>query len=124
MGEYNPNTERERLDNYVNKLSEKKRILLEGLIADASFMAVQLEELRNHIDQNGWTEKYQNGIGQCGIRKTVEADTYLKLQKSYASIIKQLTDAVESKKGNDKDFENDKLLKFLAEGKPTGIYNR
>lgn len=33
-----------------------------------------------------------NGANQFGKKSSVEADAYVKIQKSYASVIKQLTD--------------------------------
>ena len=55
-------------------------------------MAEQLEILRAHITENGWSEEYKNGENQFGKKSSVEADAYIKIQKSYASTIKQLTD--------------------------------
>ncbi|MBO7430455.1 MAG: hypothetical protein J6U56_05525, partial [Spirochaetia bacterium] len=45
-----------------------------------------------HITEHGWSEEYQNGANQFGKKSSVEADAYVKVQKSYASVIKQLTD--------------------------------
>lgn len=73
-------------------LPEDKKKITEGLVADAAFMAEQLEILRAHITENGWSEEYKNGENQYGKKSSVEADAYIKLQKSYASVIKQLTD--------------------------------
>ena len=73
-------------------LPEDKRKITEGLVADAAFMAEQLEILRKHITEHGWSEEYKNGENQFGKKSSVEADAYVKLQKSYASVIKQLTD--------------------------------
>ena len=36
--------------------------------------------------------QYMNGANQFGKKSSVEADAYVKIQKSYASVIKQLTD--------------------------------
>lgn len=73
-------------------MPENRKKITEGLITDAAFMAEQLEELREHIKEHGWAEEYQNGENQRGRKTTVEADNYLKMQKLYASTIKQLTD--------------------------------
>jgi hypothetical protein len=78
----------------------------------ASFMAEQLEYLRGYIAKNGWSEEYQNGANQKGKKTSVEAEMYVKVQKSYASVIRQLTDFLptENKAGN-----NDELLEFLRD---------
>lgn len=89
---FNASKELKKLKLIVEALPEDKRKITEGLIADASFMAEQLEKLRAHIAEHGWSEEYQNGANQFGKKSSVEADAYVKVQKSYASVIKQLTD--------------------------------
>ena len=89
---FNAQKELKKLKLIAEALPEDKRKVTEGLIADAAFMAEQLEKLRNHITEKGWSEEYQNGANQFGRKSSVEADAYVKVQKSYASVIKQLTD--------------------------------
>lgn len=109
---FDANKEKKKLDSIIKNIPDDKKKLVEGLIADASFMAEQLEVLREHIIVNGWSEEYQNGANQKGKKSSVEAEMYIKMQKSYASIIRQLTDFLpeDNKKtsGN-----NDELLDFL-----------
>jgi len=68
--------------------------------------------LRQHIVENGWSEEYQNGANQRGKKTSVEAEMYVKVQKSYASIIRQLTDFLPSDKNTQ---NNDELLDFLRD---------
>ena len=89
---FNCEKELKKLKLIAENLPEDKRKVTEGLIADAAFMSEQLEILRKHIAENGWSEEYQNGANQFGRKSSVEADAYVKVQKSYASVIKQLTD--------------------------------
>lgn len=89
---FNCQKELKKLNQIVIALPEDKRKITEGLVADAAFMAEQLEKLRETISKNGWSEEYKNGENQFGKKSSVEADAYIKLQKSYASVIKQLTD--------------------------------
>lgn len=84
--------EQKKLKRIVASLPEDLAQITEGLVEDASFMAEQLEKLRAFIEENGWSEEYQNGANQKGRKNSVEADSYIKLQKSYTAIIKQLTD--------------------------------
>lgn len=84
--------ELKKLEKIVALLPDELKQLTEGLVADAAFMAEQLEKLRQHIAEYGWSETYQNGANQSGKKSSVEADAYIKMQKSYAAIIKQLTD--------------------------------
>ena len=81
-----------KLKNIVSQLPEDRRLITEGLVADAAFMAEQLEILRETIAVNGWSETYQNGANQYGKKDSVEAAAYIKIQKQYAAVIKQLTD--------------------------------
>lgn len=103
--------EKKKLNRIIKNIPEDKKKLVEGLIADASFQAEQLEVLRQHIVENGWSEEYQNGANQHGKKTSVEADMYVKVQKSYASLIKQLTDLLPQEAVNK---NNDELLEFLA----------
>ena len=89
---FNSQKELKKLKLIAEALPEDKKKITEGLIADAAFMAEQLEILRGHITENGWSEEYKNGENQYGKKSSVEADAYIKIQKSYASVIKQLTD--------------------------------
>lgn len=84
--------EMKKLKYIADLMPEDRKKITEGLITDAAFMAEQLEELRKKIKENGWAEEYQNGENQRGRKTTVEGDNYIKLQKLYASTIKQLTD--------------------------------
>lgn len=112
MSKFEANKELKKLNEIVKAIPEDKKKLVEGLIADASFMAEQLEYLRGYIAKNGWSEEYQNGANQKGKKTSVEAEMYVKVQKSYASVIRQLTDFLptENKAGN-----NDELLEFLRD---------
>lgn len=84
--------EQKKLKLIVAQMPEELSQITEGLVEDASFMAEELEKLRDHIEANGWSETYKNGENQYGKKQSVEADSYIKLQKSYSAVIKQLTD--------------------------------
>ena len=86
--------EQKKIKSITAALPEDLHKITEGLVADASFMAEQLEILRAHIDEHGWSEEYKNGANQFGKKQSVEADAYVKIQKSYAATIKQLTDLI------------------------------
>ena len=109
---FEANKELKKLNEIIKVIPDDKKKLVEGLIADASFMAEQLEFLRGYIAENGWSEEYQNGANQRGKKTSVEADMYVKVQKSYASIIRQLTDFLPTE---NKNANNDELLEFLRD---------
>ena len=110
MALFNEKTEKMRLDKLIKDLPKDKRALCDGLIADASFMIEQLSILRAHISANGWSEEYKNGENQYGKKASVEADSYLKLQKSYVNTIRQLSAMIPE----DKDAaKNQSLLDWV-----------
>lgn len=109
MAKLTAKKEKSKLDKIIKNIPADKKKLVEGLIADASFMAEQLEHLRAYITENGWSETYQNGANQFGKKTSVEADMYVKVQKNYAAIIRQLTDYLPA----DKELSKDELLEFL-----------
>lgn len=112
--------ELEKLNDIIREIPAEKKKLVEGLIADASFMAEQLEVLRLHITKHGWSEEYKNGENQYGKKASVEADTYIKIQKSYAAIIRQLTDFLPDNKQDAIASAGEALASFVAKGKPGG----
>lgn len=89
---FSAKSEQKKISLIISALPDELQKISEGLVADACFMAEQLEILRDNIDKNGWSEEYKNGANQFGRKSSIEAEAYLKMQKSYASTIKQLTD--------------------------------
>lgn len=110
MGVFNAIKEKKKLEKIIKNIPAEKKKLVEGLIADASFMAEQLEGLREYISEHGWSETYQNGANQHGKKTSVEAEMYVKVQKSYASIIRQLTDFISA----DATPTTDELMDFIS----------
>lgn len=90
--------EQKRLKEIFLELEENKRNLVTPLIEKAAFMSVELDNLQEKIEQDGWTSEYQNGENQWGTKKSPEADTYISLSKNYAAVIKQLTELVPAEK--------------------------
>lgn len=113
--------ELKKLNKIIRDIPEDKKELVEGLIADASFMAEQLEHLREYIMKNGWSEEYQNGANQKGKKQSVEADAYIKLQKSYQSIIKQLSEFLPDSKSDGIAKAGENLARLVVGGKPVEL---
>ena len=103
--------------NRVKKLykdfPKEKAKALEGLIHEAAFMKISLEELRNDLLKNGLTELFEQGE-QAFMRERPETGVYTKFIQRYSGVMKQLIDLlpVEIKKE-----ENDKLMEFVRKGK-------
>ena len=101
--------ERKKLDAIYSKLESKTKKSVSSLVDEAAFMAASLYELRQIINGKGYTEEYQNGANQCGIKKSSEVEIYIQLSKNYMSIIKQLTDLLPKDsmvKPKSDDFDN------------------
>lgn len=90
--------EKKRLKGIFEELEENKRNLVTPLIEKAAFMSIELDDLQETIEQEGWTSEYKNGENQYGTKKSPEAETYIALSKNYAAVIKQLTELVPAAK--------------------------
>lgn len=90
--------EQRRLKRIFADLEEGKKKLVIPLIEKAAFMSIELDELQETIEKNGWISEYQNGANQHGTKRSPEADTYIALSKNYAAIIKQLVELVPAQK--------------------------
>lgn len=84
--------EKRKLAGIYKKLDEDTQKSVESLVDEAAFMAASLYELREIINEKGYTEEYQNGANQKGIKKCSEVEIYNTMLKNYLSTIKQLTD--------------------------------
>lgn len=90
--------EQRRLKRIFADLEEGKKKLVTPLIEKAAFMSIELDELQETIEKDGWISEYQNGANQYGTKRSPEADTYIALSKNYAAIIKQLVELVPAQK--------------------------
>ena len=79
-----------KLTNIFKNLSTGTKNSITNLINEAAFMSVSLSELRKIINEKGYTEIYQNGENQKGVKKSAEVDIYNSLIKHYMAIMKQL----------------------------------
>ena len=77
-------------------------------------MIVTLEDLQTEINQNGVTEKYQNGANQFGVKRSAAVDVYNTMIKNFSHVTRQLTDLLP--KGS-MDEQDDELMQFLRRGK-------
>ena len=86
------NQEKNKLNRMFKEIEEKKKKTFEKLVINAAFMAISLEDLQKIINEKGYTEEYQNGANQRGVKKCSEVEIYNTMIKNYSSVIKQLTD--------------------------------
>lgn len=86
--------EKDRLSEIFKDLEFNKLSTCQALIARAAFITVSLEDLEAQLNETGWTEYYQNGENQSGVKKAAAADVHISLTKNLNAIIKQLLDLV------------------------------
>ena len=100
--------EKKKLKTIFKKVPDEKQKLVEKLVDNAAYLAIELDELREHILLNGIREEYKNGENQYGYKESVENKTYKDYIKQYTTIIKQLNDMLpQGEKINpDDEFEN------------------
>ena len=75
-----------RIKKLYKDLSRDKVKVVEGLINEAAFMKLTLEELREDLFRNGFTELYENGT-QVINRERPEAKIYSTMIQRYRNWI-------------------------------------
>lgn len=111
--EKNIKQEINRIKKFYKELPKDKVKVMDGLINEAAFMKISLEELREDLLKNGYTEMYENGP-QVVKRERPESKIYTTLIQRYSNVMKQLIDIIPGEAQAD---EKDALVEFLARGK-------
>lgn len=102
-----------RIKKIYKDLSKDKIKVFEGLVTEASFMKLTLEELRVFLLRNGVTEEYENGP-QVFTRERPESKIYSTMIQRYSNVMKQLIDLMPTE---EKKEETDELMSFLSKSK-------
>lgn len=106
-------TELKRLTKIYENISEIDKKCIEGLLENAAFMRVTLQDLAFDLRENGLTEKFSQSDKQVPYdRARPNADLYNKINVNYQKIIKQLTDLLPKKDAS--KVENDDFNDFVA----------
>ena len=99
-----------RLRKSFKPLPEDKRRLAEGLMQEAAFMRVTLEETREIIDREGVIELFEQGK-QRFLREHPATKVYASLVNRYSAVVKQLVDLLpDPNPGQDATHE---LMEFV-----------
>lgn len=86
---------------------------IEGLINEAAFMKITLQETRENLIKFGMTEMFEQG-SQSFKRERPEVKIYTTLIQRYSNVMKQLIDLLPEEEKNE---EKDELTEFLSKGK-------
>ena len=80
-----------RLNRVYGKLPPNRKAIAQGLITQAARIRVRLNQLNADIEANGMTELFQQSE-RCEpyVRARPQADLFVKLDKNYQAIIRQL----------------------------------
>lgn len=93
-----------RLSAVYSNLQPKQKQLAEGLIVQAARLRVRLDILNADITINGLTELFtQSEKVEAYSRERPEAALFIKLDKNYQAIIRQLNDMLPPEEDADDD---------------------
>lgn len=107
--------EKRKLAGIYTRLDKKTKKSVDSLVDEAAFMAASLYELRKIIDEKGYTEEYQNGANQKGVKKCSEVEIYNTMIKNYSAIVKQLTDLIPKETAKSAQNMSDGFEDFINE---------
>jgi len=95
--------EKKRLENIFDKIPRDKLNVVEGLITQAARLRILLDDNWKDIIENGEYEKFKQSENQIAYdRKRPIVENYDNRDKTYQSIIKQLTDLLPQNERTDK----------------------
>ncbi|ADL52154.1 hypothetical protein [Clostridium cellulovorans] len=105
--------ETNRVKKLYKDFEKDKAKVLEGLINEAAFMKISLEELRSDLIKKGLTELFEQGE-QSFNRERPEVKIYTSFMQRYSGVMKQLIDLLPPEI---KKEEADQLMDFIKKGK-------
>lgn len=82
--------EEDRLLSIFSNLDENELAVASGLIKQAAFMQITLEDLQKQINENGCVGEYKNGKDQFGKKQSSELQAYNQTLRSYNAVIGKL----------------------------------
>src|SRR5690606_5469760 len=92
--------EKSRLNRILKDLSKDKKKMAEGLISQAAFMRVTLEELQEIMNTDGPVELFEQG-SQRILREHPAAKTYNTMVRNYTAVCKALFDLLPDEESKD-----------------------
>jgi len=118
---YDPDDKEKQIKKEISKLRKLFRALpkekqkaIEGLIQEAAFMRVTLEEARYIIDREGVLELFEQG-SQRFLREHPATKVYNTMINRYSAVCKQLFDMVPD--ADDAKKAEDELIAFVKQAR-------
>ena len=103
-----------RLKKIYAKMDGDRMSLVIGTIQRAAFLRISLEELEGDLNENGYTEPFQQGNQEPYDRKRPNAETYKSFYDSYLKTIKQLNDMLPKEESKPEIDEFDEFVSSRA----------
>lgn len=102
-----------RLKKIYKEIEKDKVKTFDGLINNAAFLKVTLDELKENINKNGLTEWFEQGK-QRFLTERPQVKIYTTMIQRYTQVMKQLIDVMPEEK---KEEEENELSAFMAKRK-------
>ena len=108
MARITEKSEVKRLLKIYEGLTPKRYALAQGMIVQAARIRVRLNELSAFLDEHGMTEMFQQSEKVDPYSKTrPEADLFVKLDKNYQAIMRQLDAMIPAEEDKNETFDVD-----------------
>ena len=78
-----------KLNKIFKSIPDDRKVVVNDLIQNCAFIAVELEDLQELIKEQGSVEHYQNGTQQC-LKVSSACQAYNSLAKTYTTNVKVL----------------------------------
>ena len=82
--------ERKLLDSLYAAMDPNRKALAEGLLENAAFMRIELQDLAKELQEKGWTELFSQGNQEPYPRARPQGQMYNSTNGNYQKVIKQL----------------------------------
>lgn len=106
-----------RFKKIYKDIDSNKSELCKRLFEEAAYLYATMQECKEHLEQEGLIEVYQNGMNQSGLKQNPASKLYLDCSKHYNNTIKQINECVaikEEENKNSKKEEDNPIKAFAA----------
>lgn len=113
--------EKQRLTKIFKNIPKDKKDLCTGLISNAAYMHVTLEDLQEIVNLEGAVLTGVNGNGFNTTNEHPAQRCYNSTLDKYVKTMKALTDLLPDYEISEQKKAGEELAKFIVKGKPKGV---
>ena len=113
--------EKQRLTKIFKNIPKDKKDLCTGLISNAAYMHITLEDLQMIVNSEGAVTTGINGNGFETTNEHPAQRCYNTTLDKYVKTMKALTDLLPDNVKGEQKKAGEELAKFVAKGKPKGV---